>query len=402
MGTPNLRFEDGYDLSSGIRTAQTGSLTMNKLSHGNYQALMLPTRMVDVLTDTAMTLGIAALDGRVIAISGPAPPDLLKRAASSTGTGRNGDFLYASIENGPLRAFAISNYSLAREQTDNELWYLVPLALATSMLLLALIVWASRQRLSPLHQLAIAVKNREFVTLYQPIIELSTGLCVGAEALIRWPRCDGASISPEMFIPLAEDTGLIEPLTDIVIERVVADMAQWLGKNNTAHIAINISSVDMQSGHFLGVLANALAEAKIAPGQIWLEATERGFMDAAAARTTIERARAAGHLVAIDDFGTGYSSLSLLETLPLDTLKIDKSFVDAIGRQAATSVVIPHVIKIGHGLGFKIIAEGVETEAQEAYLRQAGVEFAQGWHYSKALTAEEFHTFYKRINTMSG
>lgn len=399
-GTPDLRFEDGYGLHLRMRTKLSGGLTMNALSHGSYNALMHPDSMIDVLTDTAMTLGIASLDGRVIAVSGPVAPGLLKRVASANAaaSGREGRLMYASVANDHLRAFAISDYSLAEKRADGALWYLVPLGLATSALLVGLVLLASRQRLSPQNELAIAVRKREFVTRYQPIIELATGLCVGAEALIRWERPDGASISPEMFIPLAEDTGLIEPLTDIVIERVVADLAQWLGENAGIHIAINISSADMQSGRFLAVLAKALAEAGVSPAQIWLEATERGFMNAVAARATIERARQAGHIVAIDDFGTGYSSLSLLETLPLDTLKIDKSFVDAIGTQAATSVVIPHIIEMGHGLNFKIVAEGVETEAQETYLREAGVEFVQGWRYSKALTAQEFRVFHERTN----
>lgn len=401
-GTPDVRFDDGFSLYLRMKTRLSGGMTMNALSRGNYNALMLPDRMIDVLTDTAMTLGIAALDGRVIAVSGSVPPELLTRAASRNRTGKAGHYLYSSIDDSRLRAFAISDYTLTDKRADNALWYLVPIGLATSTLLVGLVLLASRQRLSPRMELALAVKNREFITLYQPIIELETGLCVGAEALVRWERTDGAPISPEMFIPLAEETGLIEPLTDIVIERVVSDLATWLGEHDGIHIAINISSADMQSGRFLAVLAKSLADAGVAPGQIWLEATERGFMNAAAARATIERAREAGHIIAIDDFGTGYSSLSLLETLPLDTLKIDKSFVDAIGTQAATSVVIPHIIEMGHGLNFKIVAEGVETEAQEAYLREAGVEFVQGWRYSKALTAEEFRKFHQRTNAALG
>ena len=168
------------------------------------------------------------------------------------------------------------------------------------------------------------------------------------------------------------------------------------GRNNRCR-----SRDGLQSGRFLAVLAKTLADANVASEQIWLEATERGFMNAAAARATIERARAAGHVIAIDDFGTGYSSLSLLETLPLDTLKIDKSFIRAIGKQAATSLVIPHIIEMGHSLNFKIVAEGVETEAQQVYLRDAGVEFAQGWLYSKALPADDFLAFHNLTNRPS-
>ncbi len=124
-------------------------------------------------------------------------------------------------------------------------------------------------------------------------------------------------------------------------------------------------------------------------------------MNAPIARQTIEAARSAGFRVAIDDFGTGYSSLSLLEGLPLDALKIDKSFVDVIDRGVATSVVTPHIISMAHGLTLAVIAEGVETADQQAYLKEAGVQFGQGWFYSKALPPEQFHTFYSRRRAVS-
>ncbi|MBW7934599.1 MAG: EAL domain-containing protein, partial [Gemmatimonadaceae bacterium] len=208
----------------------------------------------------------------------------------------------------------------------------------------------------------------------------------------------GVSVPTETFIAFAEGHGLISELTDRMIACVADDLAR-LSLEGSIHIAINIPAGDMETGRFLPVLEAALARRGVDPSQVWLEATERGFMNADAARRTIERARAAGHMVAIDDFGTGYSSLSMLETLPLDALKIDKSFIDAIGRDAATSVVTPHIIEMAHGLGFAIVAEGIETPAQEAYIRAAGVQFAQGWLYSKALPADAFADYYRRRKT---
>ncbi len=398
VGPPEVPLTDGYGLDLKIHTKLSAGMKMNALRYGDYNALMHPERMVDVLTDSAMTLGIVSLEGKMIASTGPVPTDVLARVTRADGTGQLGRFMYAATDDGKLRGFAMSDYGRAGRRADGDLWFLVPLGLAMSALLVGLVIFVSRQRISPRVELASAVRRGEFTVVYQPIIALATGLCVGAEALVRWQRFDGTTVAPDQFIPLAEETGLIEPLTDLVIARVVADLGTWLGTDSSIHVAINISSCDMQSGRFLGVLAEALAEANIAPEQIWLEATERGFMDAAAASATIERARAAGHFVAIDDFGTGYSSLSLLETLPLDSLKIDKAFVDAIGTQAATSVVIPHIIEMGHGLGFAIVAEGVETEAQEAYLRKAGVEYAQGWLYSRPLAADDLCRFHASRN----
>jgi sensor c-di-GMP phosphodiesterase-like protein len=396
--SPDTRLPGGIDIRLNVRPTATGGGTVHAFRRGDYNILMKPERLVDVLTDTEMTLGVATLDGKILATSGPVPPVLAARIARQGGAGRWKDRMFASAERDGLRAFAITDPALVEARIDRDLWYLVPVGVAISAALVALVLWLSRQRLSPRKELEIAIRRREFVAFYQPIIELSTGLCVGAEALARWRRPDGEWVAPDVIFPLAERTGLIEPLTDLVIETVVADLAEMLRKERSIHVAINISAADMQSGRFLAVLEAALSGANIDPSQIWIEATERGFMNAVAARATIEQARAAGHLVAIDDFGTGYSSLSLLETLPLDALKIDKSFVDAIGKGAATSIIVPHIIEMAHGLRFHIVAEGVETAAQELYLREAGVEFAQGWRYSEALPADRFCAFYEETN----
>lgn len=191
---------------------------------------------------------------------------------------------------------------------------------------------------------------------------------------------------------------MISDLTDRIIEQVVADLAAILAAEPELHVAINISADDMHSGRFLPVLAAALNAAGVRPQQVWLEATERGFLHVETARATIEKARAAGHLIAIDDFGTGYSSLSLLEQLPLDALKIDRTFIAAIGKDAAKTIVTPHIIEIARSLGFGAIAEGVETAEQEAYVRAAGVRLAQGYRYAPALPADAFIAFFRNRN----
>ncbi|MBF7010664.1 EAL domain-containing protein [Novosphingobium resinovorum] len=397
-GTPDARLAGGFGLYLNVAPQVSAGHPVIVVDHGDYNALVSHERFVDVLTDTPMTVGIATLQGRIIAVNGTAPGDVMRRAASSDGFARVGARIFTSVHDGHFRAFAITDEAFVQSRMARELWALVPLALLTSALLIALIVWTSRRRLTPERALEDAIRRRELHVLYQPIMEIATGLCVGAEALLRWQRSDGTSVSPEVFIPLAEKHRLIEPLTDMMIGCVVADLADMLRRERSVHVAINISAIDMQSGRFLPVLTHALVEAGVAPRQVWLEATERGFMDAAAARETLEKARAQGHMVAIDDFGTGYSSLAQLAALPLDALKIDKSFVDAIGREAATSVVVPHVIEIAHGLNLLIVAEGVETPEQEAYLRAAGVGFAQGWLYARALPAGEFLAFQEAIN----
>lgn len=392
-GKADIRLQDGLGLYLDVYPEAQGSTRMLAISRGNHNVLLKPERLVDVLTDTEMTLGIATADGRLLAANRKVDPALVRSIAQSDKFGHSGEHVFAVSHDGNFRAFASTDRSLVKARVTSELWSLLPVGLTISALLVGLIVWISNQRLSLERELAVRIRRREFCACYQPIMELSTGRCIGAEALLRWRRPDGSAELPDFVIPLAEAQGLIEPLTDLMIECVVTDLAQTLHRKKGLHISINISPSDMQSGRFLRVLDRALDGSGVSPAQIWLEATERGFIHARAASKTLKAARARGHLVAIDDFGTGFSSLSLLERLPLDALKIDKSFVEAIGKGAATSVVVPHIIEMAHGLDLSIVAEGVETIEQEAYLRDAGVEFAQGWLYSKALTAPEFLAF---------
>lgn len=395
---PDERLPSGEDLSLNIKPRVAGSGDMLVLSDGTHNAMIQPKRMVDVLIDDHMIVGIATRQGRLIALSGKADPGLVARLIRTAATGMDKRHLFAAATNPAFTAFAITDRSAIQRRIDRERLLLIPIGLLVSAILIGVVAWVSRDRLSPYRQLARAIRKREFIAHYQPIIELSTGLCVGAEALIRWRGPDGEWIAPDDFMPLAEATGLIAGITDLLIDRVVEDLSDMLAAERSVHIAINIATSDMGSGRFLPVLHAALARSGIAPSQIWLEATERGFMDAEAARRTIEAARAEGHLVAVDDFGTGYSSLSLLESLPLDALKIDRSFVAAIGRDTATSIVTPHIIDMAHSLKFHIVAEGVETVEQEDYLRKAGVEFAQGWLYAKALPADAFIAYYRKRN----
>ncbi len=202
-------------------------------------------------------------------------------------------------------------------------------------------------------------------------------------------------VLPDQFIPLAEASGLISPLTDLVIECALKEMGPLLQGDDDLHVSINIPAVDMESGCFLPGLAAAISMAGIAPAQIWLEVTERGFINVSAATKAMTMARNAGYRILVDDFGMGYSILSMLEGLPLDALKIDKSFIGAIGGDAAQSIVTPHIIAMAHELKFSIIAEGIETIDQVNYLKSANVQFGQGWLYSEALPLERFIRYYE-------
>ncbi|WP_254073734.1 EAL domain-containing protein [Burkholderia sp. S171] len=245
------------------------------------------------------------------------------------------------------------------------------------------------RRLSPVGQLSDAVRRHQFIVAYQPIVDLTTRRCIGAEALVRWKHQDRI-VRPDHFIPLAEHRGLIQAITDQVFDTVLLELGEFLQRYSELYVSINLSAPDLTSRRFLERLTPALAAANISPRQIRIEATERCFLDADAAKEVIQAFRDAGHPVYIDDFGTGYSSLSHLQNFQVDALKIDKSFVDTVDQDSASSSVASHIIDMALTLHVQVVAEGIEREEQACYLRTRGAQFGQGWLFSAPLTAPDF------------
>ena len=175
----------------------------------------------------------------------------------------------------------------------------------------------------------------------------------------------------------------------MIIEQVFEDLGEWLHQHPHLHVSINLAPADLLCRSLPALLSRLLNQWQIPPAQIALELTERGFADPAVSAPAIAGFRRAGHAIYIDDFGTGYSSLSYLQDLDVDTLKIDKSFVDALEYKNVT----PHIIEMAKSLKLAMVAEGVETEGQLEWLRRHGVQYGQGWLYSKALPKEAFITW---------
>ena len=279
--------------------------------------------------------------------------------------------------------------------TVEQRWYeealkLGVLAVLAGGAVAALVLFVAWRRMSPQGEIRHAVKARQIAAVYQPVIELATGRCVGAEALARWYRSDGTVVLPRAFIPFAEENGLIPLITDQMIGHVIEDMGELLRRRRDFHVAINIAPQELENDRIVGVLQRAVEESRLEPRQIVLEATERSLMNAETASGVIGRLRAAGYAISIDDFGTGYSSLSYLQRFDLDNLKIDRLFVEAIGADAATSGVVPHIIDMARTLKLTMIAEGVETEEQACFLRNSGVPYAQGWLFAKPMAPATF------------
>ena len=235
-----------------------------------------------------------------------------------------------------------------------------------------------------LRALEAAVAQNAFDVHYQPVVAAEGGAIVGVEALLRWTHPTRGAIAPSLFIPLAEQSGLMNKLGDIVLRRAFADGARW----SNLFVAVNLSPVQMRSRDLTKVVAEFLAETGMTASRVVLEVTEGILIDnPEETGVKLEALRALGVTTALDDFGTGYSSLSYLQRFPFDRLKIDRAFVGSLGTAGNTGAIIQSIVTLGHALGMKVLAEGVETDEQRVLLRLAGCDEMQGYLFAKPAPA---------------
>jgi diguanylate cyclase (GGDEF)-like protein/PAS domain S-box-containing protein len=237
-----------------------------------------------------------------------------------------------------------------------------------------------------------ALKQGEFLLHYQPKIDLASGALTGAEALIRWQDPDLGLVYPAQFVPIAEENGLIVPVGRWVLREACRQVQAWLDAGLRAvPVSVNISAVEFRHEGFLAGVAQILKETGLAPRYLELEMTESILMrNGESSALALEALQAMGVQLAIDDFGTGYSSLSYLKRFPIDTLKIDQSFVRDIVTDADDANIVAAVIGMGKSLKQRVVAEGVETHAQLAFLRARHCDEGQGFHFSHPVSAEDF------------
>jgi diguanylate cyclase (GGDEF)-like protein len=255
------------------------------------------------------------------------------------------------------------------------------------------------ERLEFESELRKAVEREELVLNYQPLVETQNGKLASMEALVRWHSCEFGLVSPACFIPIAEDTGLITSVGRWVVGEAVGQVRAWSQTNlRSVTVSVNLSSRQFSNGTtLLSMIREAIEEAEISPEQLQFELTERTIMDNVDAMIQILRdLKDLGCSLSVDDFGTGYSSFSYLKRLPLDVLKIDRSFVEDIASNADDAAITDAIIAMGHRLNLKIVAEGVETQEQFDLLRDQGVDVVQGFLFSKPLPADEFLAFSRR------
>jgi diguanylate cyclase (GGDEF)-like protein len=231
-----------------------------------------------------------------------------------------------------------------------------------------------------------AIDNQEFVVFYQPFVNLASGKVVGFEALVRWQHPELGLLPPGDFIGLAEDTGLILDIGDFVLRTACAQTREWHDRGfGRLRIAVNISARHFLQKDFLDGVVDILGETGLEPTCLELELTETSIMESSeAAVQLLTRIRQLGIRVSIDDFGTGYSSLSYLKSLPIDTVKLDRSFVKGASTDPDDAALVMAIVPLAHNLKLRVIAEGVETEEQALFLRLLRCDEAQGFLFGKA------------------
>jgi diguanylate cyclase (GGDEF)-like protein len=248
---------------------------------------------------------------------------------------------------------------------------------------------ASRGQLSLLGELRRAMENDELRLFFQPKIELGTQRVAGAEVLLRWQHPTRGLLGPAEFIPFAEQTGFIRHLTRWTLDHAVALAARWHSDGRTIAIAVNISADDIADGRFDSRVAASLSRHQLPPALLTLELTESSFIeDPTRALVMLDAIASLGVSLSIDDFGTGYSSLSQLTRMPVHEVKIDRSFIQELESRAEFATVVRAAIEMGHGLGLRVVAEGIETETAAARLRALGCDVAQGYLYARPMSVE--------------
>jgi sensor c-di-GMP phosphodiesterase-like protein len=271
---------------------------------------------------------------------------------------------------------------------------LVPLGTLFGLAVSILLGLFLRERSSMAAALKRAMDTDRVYMEYQPIMDLRTGDCTGAEALVRWTH-NGHAVSPERFIAAAERGNIMPLLTSRIVALVARDMADLLRRNPRLHVSINLSAQDLHSGHTEQLLAGLLSVTGLPAASFWVEITETELLQERVAQT-VEKVRAMGIRVAVDDFGTGYSNLGVLDRLTVDLLKIDKRFVHSVSDTGQASEVAMAIIGLARKLSLDMVAEGVETQPQADFLMRQGVQFGQGWLFGRPGSAQRLSAMLTR------
>ena len=398
VGAPDLVSSQGYRIWLDLRFPFTGDKRFVAIGNDRFIAVIHKSLPVDTtVAERNVSLAVVSLAGqRTMSTRGrflqawmPKPHDL---APGQQKTRLIGTALVSQVRSRRYDLAAVA--ALDEEDFSRDLAafarILVPLGILTGLLLAYAVTRVAREQMSLPAVIRSGLRNREFFPVFQPVVRLDDRTWVGAEPLIRWKRPGGHLIRPDLFIPAAEDTGLIRAITAEMLRLIEPTLVELARRDDDMFVSINLSPQDLHGNEIEPLLHALVARTGIRPAQLHLEITERGLAATDVGRTVIDRLRARGLCVAVDDFGTGYSSLSELVGLNLDTIKIDKAFVDTLDGEAVTSRVAAHIVEMAHSLSLSMIAEGIERDAQASILAGWRVQYGQGYLFAKPMTADAF------------
>lgn len=297
----------------------------------------------------------------------------------------------ATSERYPLTArLKLSQSALSSWNYDSEHWVMV-LGAVLGAVISTMGVILLRRPEHPIEVLREAIRRGEFVPYMQPIFDIESGEIVGCEVLTRWAKPDGSIAPPHQFIPLAESSGLIVPITRAILKRSLSEMASYLKQNKKFKIAFNIVPEDLVSPDFSADVCDIVRDAGVSRAQVVLELTERQeFADLPSAIVAIKALRELGFRVSLDDTGTGHNGLSYVQELGADIIKIDKHFVDRVGLDKAATTIVQMLVRLACEMGMRTVAEGIETEQQLKTLSECGVDEGQGYLVSPPVPRKAF------------
>ncbi|MGA7884208.1 MAG: EAL domain-containing protein [Acidobacteriaceae bacterium] len=391
LGPVDFSFRAGTSLRTGVRLPMAGGQPFMVAERDGFASFIAPSVPIDVPNVPSVTVALfSASTGRLVTSDGPVPANWRSLAHNAF----RADF----VDGGNLVSVVRSSrfdldavVSAPRTIVDTTVrrfaYFFVPIGILCGLALAGAVWYLTSIPLSMPGLLRAAARRNEFFVEYQPVVELPSGRWIGAEALVRWRR-GREVVRPDAFISIAEESGVISLITERVLAHVAADLPEMQAIYPNFSVNVNLSARDLQSPVTLDLLRHTLEASGAAPSNLVIEISERGLLEGTSSFQIISEIRDLGIPVAIDDFGTGYSSLSRLGGLNVTHLKIDKTFVEAIGTDSPTTLVVPLVIEMAHTLKLKIVAEGVETEEQAAFLAARGVTLAQGWLFSRPMALQ--------------
>lgn len=305
--------------------------------------------------------------------------------------GRSGDRIYATrcSTASPSCAVAFDSFSAALHADRAQLFVSSALGALIGILAVFIYLFIYQRSHSLAQQLHRAIRRNQLRVLYQPIVDIASGCIVEVEALVRWTDKSGCAISPDVFVATAEKAGFVGELTEFVVRSALRDLAEPLRANPAFHLNVNVTASDLADPRFLPMLERSLAREAVAPHSLAIEITESSTARREAIIETIRELRRRGHYLLIDDFGTGYSSLAYLKDLDVDAIKVDKTFIDTIGKHAVIGNILPQILAMAEKLDLMVVAEGIETPEQAAYFAASNRPIlGQGWFFGRPMPAD--------------